>query len=806
MKTNLIYALRNITKNSINSLISVVGLAIAVACCLWIYFFVNQEKSYNNYIENADRIYRMNYTLKYVDNTFSEVRLEPEIADIFQKKVPQIEKSTEYRFAYTQMLKHNEEFFDTEMSYADREFFEIFNLEFLAGDKSQVFLGPNEIVITQKLADILLRKKNKDYSSLIGQSVEFPVNYDNRQFQITGIIKNLPRNTSFREFGGIIPGDNNGQNFGGCDNNLGYTSIFYLVKEGADSEQAEKNAIREIHQYYDSRVQRMKNENQLLNVSDAFVPFTLPVREVYSRDDVFSCYENTSSPRNANILISIGILILLIACCNYTLLSLGQAIKKMEEVGVRKAMGARRANVFSIFFYEGIILTGLAFLVGTILCFFFLQYINNIASIEIYTEIVSFPGIILFALFAFSIVVILISAIPMLVFSNFNPSQLVGKRITAGKKSILTQTFVSFQYSLSIILIIVTISFMRQSNYLKNKSLGVTTENIIDLSVERMENDQKILLRNLIEEHPGVLNLSLCARNFLNGSSDNYVDKGNGERIDVNRLKVDEKYISTIDLQLIHGKNFSFNNLQNGDRSMIVNSKFTKAFEIQDNPIGQVYRFGNVDFTIIGVVEDFFFSDLTNEINPVMLFTRANWGNGYYRLLIRFQPNQLVDVMDHIKKCYRKVAPGTNFDYTFWDEELGKRYAEEERWSKIVGIASVIAILISSLGLFGLTILLINQRIKEIGIRKVNGARSTDVLITINKTFVSWLLGSILVATPVGYYIVKIWLRNYPYNTGIGWWVFFLAGFIALGIALITVSWQSWRAATRNPVEALRYE
>jgi putative ABC transport system permease protein len=189
-----------------------------------------------------------------------------------------------------------------------------------------------------------------------------------------------------------------------------------------------------------------------------------------------------------------------------------------------------------------------------------------------------------------------------------------------------------------------------------------------------------------------------------------------------------------------------------------------------------------------------------------MLYTRTNHGNNYNNILLKFHPNQLAEVIKHIKKCYTEVAPGKTFEYEFWDEQLKERYEAEDRWSKIIGYASAIAIIIASLGLFGLTILLVNQQIKEIGIRKVNGARASEVLLTINRSFIGWLFGSIIIAIPIAYYIVNMWLSNFSYKTSISWWLFVLAGFIALAVALITVSWQSWKAANKNPVEALRYE
>jgi putative ABC transport system permease protein len=257
---------------------------------------------------------------------------------------------------------------------------------------------------------------------------------------------------------------------------------------------------------------------------------------------------------------------------------------------------------------------------------------------------------------------------------------------------------------------------------------------------------------------------------------------------------------------LIHGTDFTVANETKSDRTIIVNKKFTELFEIEDDPIGKTYDINGVNFTIIGVVDDYHFFDMKSKINPAMLACRKNFGNDYNSLLVRFNPQNVKEVVNHLKKSYEQIAPGKTFNYSFWDERLNQRYDEEERWSRIVAYASIIAIIISSLGLFGLTVLLINQRVKEIGIRKVNGAGSIEILFTIYKTFIVWLLGALIIAMPVGYYIVDKWLSNFPYKVALSWWVFVMAATLALVIAIVTLSWQSWKAATRNPVESLRYE
>jgi putative ABC transport system permease protein len=804
MGINFIYALRNLNKHATNSIISVAGLAIAVACCLWIFLFVKQEHSYDNFHKDADKIYRINYEESFVDGKDKDVRLEPEIAHLLMKKVPQVDKSTEYRSAFFQVLKFNNEFFDAEMSYTEKEFFDIFSFDLVAGKKDEIFLGPDEIVITRELAEKLQGEKYKTANDLLGETVEFPLTYGTKQFRITGILKNIPKNSSIH-FEGIIPGEN-GQNFGGCDNDFGYTAIFYRIKENTSPADAERNTIALVNDYYQSRILQLKSNNEMINSPKAFVPFILPLKNVYLQKDLGNCFEKSSNPMYSAILITIGILILLIACCNYTILSLGQALKKTSDVGVRKALGARKGNIFAIFFSEGIILTFIAFILGALLCVLLFEKVSSITNAKIYTELINIPWIVAFVLISFLVIVLFTSIIPVLVFSNVSTNNLIGKRFNMGRKGLSSQLFVSFQYCLSIILIIVTLSVVRQYRYMKNKPVGFTSKNIVDIEIDRLDRAEQFLLRDKLREFPGVISLTLSDRNFLNGTSNSYINKGNGEQIIVYRYKVDEQYIPTLGLHLIHGRNFSIDNIRPGDGTIIVNNSFIKAFGIEDDPVGRTYNFFGNNCTVIGVVDDFNYRDLRHKLEPAMLFTRTNFGNDLNYILLKFRPDQLSDVMDHIKKTYQEVAPGKNITYHFWDEELGTWYEEEARWSKIVGYSSLIAILISSLGLFGLTILLINQRIKEIGIRKVNGARTVNILFALNKNFMNWLVISIVVATPASYYIIRKWLENYSYKTSISWWIFAIAGILAIGIALLTVSWQSYRAATRNPVEALRYE
>lgn len=803
MKINLIYAIRSIRNNPVNSLITIFGLSVAIACSLIIYFYVVQEFNYDSFHKNSDRIYRLNYSGRFVFGDFKDVRVEPEIADLLKKEIPQVEKSAEYRFAFEQVLSFEYNYFDVKTALASEDFFDMFSFNFIAGKQSKIFYNPHEVVITRKLADKLMPAM-KSYDELLGRGLEFQLNYPNIAFKIVGIIEDIPHNSSM-EFDVIISGKT-GRNFGGCDNNFGYTSVFYQVKPNVSHKDAEQNVNKFISKYYKGRVEDMQSNNQMLKTADAFVPFVLPLKDIYLAGDVNNCFQKSVNKKSFIILITIGGLILLIACSNYIILTLGQYLKKIGEVGIRKSMGATSTNIFGLFMSESLIMTLSSLIAGGLLCYSFIPIFEELAKNQIYIPLIDIRKALIFGTALVLLIIVFTSIVPVLIFSKVSPNQMAGKKINIGNKNRISQVFVSFQYSLSIILIIVTLFIVRQSNFLKTQNLGLITNNIIDVRIDRLDESLKETYKTMVSENPGVVKLTMSDRNFMNGSSDSFVDKGNGDQIDVYRFVVDHDYISTLGLKLLHGKDFTEKNETAGDRTMIVNRKFTELFEIEDDPIGKVYPISGINFTIIGVVENYHFRDMKDKIYPAMLSCRKNFGNSYNNLLVRFNSQNVKGVVNHLKKSYEQLAPGKTFTYDFWDEKLNQRYEEEERWSKIVAYASMIAIIISSLGLFGLTILLINQRVKEIGVRKVNGARSFEILLTIYKAFVVWLLGALIIAMPVAYYIVDKWLSNFPYKVQVSWWVFVLAGTLAIVVAIITLSWQSWRAATRNPVESLRYE
>lgn len=782
-------------------MITVVGLSVAFACLLLIFLYVTQEFSYNNFHANRDKIFRVNYVGKFADGSESEsVLLDPKLSKIVKEKVPEVKRSIAFRSAHGPTIIYKHHNFEEDLCITEPDFFDMFSFKLIHGNKDELLKNPDEIVITSSLAKKFQAISSCSIEELLGKSVTFMETGD-QTFVISGIMEDVPKNSSF-QFSALIPYKYEGA-FPKSDTMFGNSSLFYEINEPENAANAEKQIIAVLKEHYQSLLDRFKKYGVFANTDDCFTPYSLSLNDIYL-DKIDSDYEKNNSKTSLYILSAIGLLILIIACSNFIMLSLGQSFKKAGEVGVRKTMGAKKRDVFSLFFTESLILSLISLVFGTVLCVLLLPEFKNLAQNEIYTELINIPVVSVFVTACMLLLVFLTSIIPVIKLAKIQPNLLASKKLNLGKRSDVSHLFVTLQYGLSIFLIILTIAIVRQTNYMKYRDLGFSTKNIIDLRIYHLNNSDKLTLRDQLKTHPGIINLTLTDRNYTGGRSSEFVKSRKGENVDTRILNVDHHYISTLNLNLVQGENFSEAN--SGGQSIIVNEKLMGFLDFKESPIGQSINMNGKEYQIIGVVKDYNFDSAKEEIKPLILFPRTESGDRGKYIFIKYHPAQLTQIIPFIKETWGKNSPDKELDIQFWDEQLNQRYQAEERWSQIIGYAAIIAIIISSLGLFGLTLLVINRRIKEIGIRKINGAKVFEVLAMLNKGFIKWVAIAFIIATPIAYFAMNKWLENFAYKTELNWWIFALAGLLALGIALITVSWQSWRAATRNPVEALRYE
>jgi putative ABC transport system permease protein len=795
MYKNILYALRNIFRNKVNSAITVTGLSVAFACLLLIFLYVTQEFGYNKFHENADNIFRLDYSVKWTNGNVSQsALLNAELSQVLKDKVPKVKKCTAYRSAQIQTMSFEHQKLEETLCITEPDFFEMFSFRILYGNPERIFKNPDELVITKSLANKLSSIGKCSIENLIGKTVSL-MNAGDQPFVITGILEDIPKNSTL-QFAALIPYKYE-QNFSKSSNAFGRSSIFVQLAGTENLANNEKLIGSVVKNSYVDLIERMKGDKVLVETDD-FKPYLTTLKDTHL-SKVRTDYENGNSKTSLYILTAIGLLILIIAGSNFIMLSLGQSFKKAGEVGIRNILGAEKTNIFRLFFFENLILSFAAFGLGAVLCVVFLPTFNHLAPNEIYSSLINIPKVALFIIGCLLIIAFSTSLIPVLKLVNIPPVLLSSNKLKMGNSG-ATRIFVTLQYSLSILLIMLTISVIRQTSYMKYQDLGFSSENIIDLRVYHLTASEKLALRDRLKNNPAVINLTLTDRDYTGGRSSESIKKNNGEWVDTRLLSVDNNYIPTLGLNLVKGENFRETNAD--DKSVIVNEKLIAALDTNEETI----KMNGVSYQIIGVIKDFHYDSMVDEIMPLVLRPRTYNGDRGNFIFLKYSPQQLATLLPFIQNIWKEIIPDKELDLKFWDEQLNNRYHSEEKWGQIIGFAAIIAIIISSLGLFGLTLMTVNKRKKEIGIRKINGAKIGEVMTMLNKDFVIWVIVAFVVATPVSWFTANKWLENFAYKTTLSWWIFAIAGLLALGIALLTVSWQSWKAATRNPVETLRYE
>jgi len=805
MRSRIQYAFRNIKRNRLNVTITTIGLSMALASVLIIFLFVQQEHSYNSFHENADRIFRLNYAFTVKDGTkASDNLIRSDLAKDLEDKVPQIEHCTPYRVGYMAQLGLKEKNLSVKLGIANQEFFDIFSFKLLKGNRNDLLVDPTNIVITKSLAQKITGVDYPDYDRLIGQSLDFTFIKD-VSFTITGILADVPKNSTL-DFEAIIPFEYQGS-FWQSNNGFGNSILFYELKKGVVPEQSNNLVAAEVKDFYQEDIEKAQKNNLLLSSPDCFQAFALPLKSLYLDNTVDNVsYQLAGSRTQLRILSIVALLILFIAFSNYVILTIGQFFKKAGEVSIRKSMGGKNIDIFKMFLSENSITILISYIAGGILGYALIPVFNDLSESQIYFNLIDIPSLIVFSALSIVLLIILTSIIPVLIFRRVKPTLLSTKKLFAGKRAGASQVFVGLQYALTIVLIIATIGINKQTNYLKNKSLGFSDKNIISLDVRYLSQSSAAVLRDMLKKQTGVISTSLTNRDFFDGYSTRTFNVSSSEVLSTYMFKADNYFIPTLHLNLLEGRNFSESNVDSNDKSVIVNEEFVRKMKFNGSPVGSVVQDGNDKFEVIGVVNDYQFLTSREKIEPMILYSNTDIGNGYSSILVKYNPENLSNVISAIKKGWKEMDTKENLNYTFWDKELENRYKAEERLSNTILYASVIAIIILSLGLFGLTVLISAQRTSEIGIRKVNGAKIAEVVVMLNRNYLKWVFLAFIVACPLGWYLMNKWLENFAYKTELSWWIFAVAGLLALGIALLTVSWQSWKAATRNPVEALRYE
>jgi len=795
-------AWRNLKKNKVFSVINILGFAIGLTCFTFIAAYVYNELSYDTYPTEAKNIYRLN--LSVVGN--GDVAVYPDVdvavGDGIKNAFHEVRAFTRF-FHVTDFVKYKEAQFKEDLAFADANFLQMFSIPFIAGSASTALIQPNSIVISKQFADKYFANEDPIGKSLI-------IGARQAQYKVTGIIDKIPQNSHFHYDAFLSMSTRKYTNL--TWSNLGWYT-YLLLNQNADAKKLETRFPELVAKYVVPEIQHDMGVSlaEAQKSVNTFRFWLMPLRRIH-------LYSNTKYELEANgdikyvyIFSVLAVFVLLLACVNFTNLSTAASIKRSREVGIRKVLGSVKKQLVWQFLSESLLFTFFAMLIAYVLVFLLLPYFNLLANKHLdvnfflrYQTIIVILGVSLFA-------GLLAGVYPAFFLSSFNTIKVLKGSSLAGspQRKPFRSSLIVFQFVVSIALIIATIIISQQLSYMQNKKLGYDKEHVLFLPDARLlGNNQQAFKQQLLEDSRVAsvsMSRSVPGGDIMDGT-EVYPknENSNGTEIHANISHVDYDYLRTLGIKLIRGRNFSTEFPTDSSSAIIINEAAVRQLGWNiNNAVGKtIVRSGQQQLSVIGVVADFNYASPKQEVAPMMLMLGNNWGG----LIVKTKASDVKEFLADLQRKWAAFNPPGPMEYSFADQTFASSYAAEQRTQQIFSVFTILAIIIASLGLFGLSAFVIRQRAKEIGIRKVLGASIQQVFLIVSKEFLILVTIAFLISVPISLWAMTNWLQSFAYRITIDVGVFLIAGAIVTAVTLATISFQAVKAAIANPVKSLRTE
>jgi putative ABC transport system permease protein len=797
-------AWRNVRKNRIFSVLNILGLAIGLSCFLLIVLYVVDELRFDRFHDKADRIFRIHSDIRFGGSDLTLTVSPDPMGAALKNDYPQVEAYTRiYNSNGAKLIrKGNQYITEQNVSHADSTFFDVFTFPAVVGNTKTALNEPNTVVVTESAA-----KKYFGTHNAIGKILEA----DRHPYKITAVIKDMPRQSHF-QFDFLFSMDNVDYQWGNfLSNNF---STYIVLKSDTDYKSFEKNFSQVIERYLIPQAKQfmeISNMDEFIKAGNKLQYSLMPLTDIHLYSDRFPEFRSNGNIQYVYIFSAVAIFVLLVACINFMNLSTAHSANRAKEVGIRKVLGTQKKALIAQFLVESTVMVLIALVIAMCIAYLVLPLFNDIAAKEIsLLDLLNAPVLVMLILLPFA-VGILAGIYPALFLSRFKPiTVLKGNANTRFKKSSLRSALVIFQFVTSIILIIGTIIVYSQLNYIQTKNLGFNKDQVLIIdgtgalqqNAQAFKNEVMGLQGVNSGTYSGFLPVS-SARNDISFSKTPVIDVKNG--LNMQRWTVDYDYIKTLGIQIIRGRNFS-KEFGSDSLATIINETAAQILGY-DDPIGKkLYAYDDVNnpvtYEIIGVVKNFHFESLRQNIAPMSMML----GNSTWTASFKVNTADIRKLVSSIESIWKKMAPGMPFSYRFMDESFDEMYRSEQRVGKVAISFAILTIIIACLGLFGLVTYAAEQRVKEIGIRKVLGATIINIVNMLSRDFLKLVFIALLIATPIAWWAMHQWLEDFAFRINISWWVFVIAGGAALIIALATVSVQAIKAARTNPVKNLRSE
>lgn len=804
LRNYFIIAFRYIIRNKVQSFIQVLSLAIGITAIILIGIYVVSELSFDKFNEKKDRIYRLEYG-DYVGKSSA-------IGHQIKENLPEVENVVRIRICGKRPVKYisdqgkaSEREIDLVLRsyYCDSTVFDVFTFPFIQGDPKTALKDPFSVVLTESTARALFGNKDP-----VGEIIDIELpEPQNRSFTVTGVIQDVE---NFHIYFDILVSMVSLREQHEDILNSYWTSWIYftylLLEDDFTEERVENNINAFFKDVKDLEMGRYSKE----------LAFSMrPLKEIYfssrlKRENGYCVHGNLKLLR---VLITIVVFILVLACINYINLATARASLRAREVGVRKVLGSLKSRLIAQFLVESVLMGLVSFLIAIILVQVLLPIFNQMVRNELSMEILFHPQIILISFACVLLLGIIAGIYPAVYLTTFQPvASLKGEQLTGVKSILFRRILLTFQFAISVVLMIGVSTILRQLRYMKTADLGCELELVLGINALDMRQDyvKRQVFREKMLSNPNIKKVAFGLWPGGKGTEGLIVEY-NGIKIHPYRVTVDPDYFDLFGIEVVQGRNFSWDMPGDYDTRysnqqqvrIIVNETFVRELDLE-SPVGTIIGTEDERYNcvIIGVVEDFHHLSLHHKIDPNFYI----WRNFLNRVSLKISPNNIQGTINSVGNEFESMYPKHTFGYQFLDERFDTLYKHDVRLFKIISNFAIVAILIACLGLFGLSSFMAARRTKEIGIRKVMGASVRTVFLLLSREFVKWVALSVIIACPAAWIIMNRWLQSFTYRTNINWWIFALVILMAFAITFMTVAWQSLKTARTNPVEALRYE
>lgn len=778
---------RNMKRHKTYSFINIAGLAMGLACCLLIALWVLDERSYDRFHENYDRLFRVVVNQPSSGEMRKIVATPPPLGPALKNDFPEIVETTRLSYWGSVVLRAGDKSFnESHMIVVEPSFFNLFTFPFIKGEGAASLSMPNSALISERRAESFFGNEDP-----IGKVIKVDNRFD---YIVRGVFRDIPYNTHIRQFDLVLPWSHLDHMEWYESDSWGTYSYRTYVLLG------EKASFQDVNQ----KIAKLIQHHSAGSKDEILLE---PISDIHLR----SQYRLSTGLRGivyVYIFSVIALFVLLIACVNFMNLTTARSFNRAKEIGMRKTVGALRRQVIVQFFGESLFMTLYALGLALALICLVLPEFNkftgkqlNFHSICNWQAVIGLIGITLFTVFV-------AGSYPALYLSSFRPVHVLRKVLQTGKKkSVFRRVLIVLQFSMSVILIIGTLVVYAQLDYMRNRKIGWDRENIIKISLSAEMKKSFDILKAELLKNPRILSVTAAysdPTNFESSSSGvSWEGKNEEEIVHVSLNLVDYDFLDTLNIEMAEGRSFSKEYSTDATQAFLINETLAKMMETE-SPVGAKFSFIGREGQIIGVMKDFNFHSLRTGIGPLAI---ALGSDDYWRYaLVRTRQDNVSSTLENLNNLWKKLFPYSPFAFHFIEEDYESQYRSEMRMGKLMNVFAGLAVFIACLGLLGLTSFAVEQRRKEIGIRKVLGASAGNVLWILGREFVFWVLVANVIAWPIAYFAMSGWLRNFAYRIGVGLEIFIFSSLLTLAVAVAAVAFQSLRAATSNPADSLRYE